>query len=181
MPLSGARAEDWLATEEPGPLSAAQAGKLMLRLGALSEQDPERLRLVQRTIGGHPRMLQYLDAILKKGKGVRVGDVARRVREQAKKQGLDLEKASGSLQEAMQVALDVGAGDILLDELVRVAEEREGDRGTLQQAAVFPSPVSMNGLAFCLADGKAASAPEVKAAREGGAAGAIFAADASGG
>lgn len=149
-------ADDWLATEAPGPLSPAQTGKLMLRLGALSRQDPESLRLVQRTIGGHPRMLEYLDAILRKGKGARVADVARRLREQAQAQNIDLRKER-SLEEAMQVALQVGAGDILLGQLLELAAEREGDLQALQQAAVFPMPVSLEGLAFCLADGKPGS------------------------
>ena len=127
-------AADWLEAIAPGPLSPAQTGKLMLRLGALSEQDPESLRLVQRTIGGHPRMLEYLDAILRRGRGARLPDVARRLREQAKKQKIDLERAAASLEEAMQVAVNVGAGDILLDELVEIAAGGNGDlRGTVSK------------------------------------------------
>src|SRR5208283_3337971 len=80
-------AGEWLASEEPGPLSPAQTGKLMLRLSALRAQEPEGMRLIQRAIGGHPRMLEYLDAILKQGKA-RVPDVARRLNEQARRQGL---------------------------------------------------------------------------------------------
>ena len=154
-------AGDWLASEEPGPLTPAQTRKLMLRLSALRAQEPEGVRLIQRAIGGHPRMLEYLDAILKRGKSARVSDVARRLREQAKRQGLNLEDAGATLGSALQAALQVGAGDILLDELLALVAQHEGDRETLDQAAIFPRPVSVEGLAFCLAGGVAADSAQV--------------------
>ncbi len=118
-------AGDWLASEEPGPLTPAQTAKLMLRLSALRAQEPDGVRLIQRAVGGHPRMLEYLDAILKRGKSARVSDVARRLREQAKRQGLNLEHAGASLDSALQAALQVGAGDILLDELLEQVAQHE--------------------------------------------------------
>ena len=148
-------ASDWLATEEPGPLSPTQTSKLMLRLSALPKE-PESVRLIQRAIGGHPRMLEYLDAILKRGKSARVTDVARRLNEQAKLQGLNLADASATLGAAVRAALQVGAGDILLDELLELVAENKGDLEALHQVAVFPRPVSVDGLAFCLAGGRAA-------------------------
>ena len=148
-------ASEWLATEEPGPLSPAQTGKLMLRLSALPKE-PESVRLIQRAIGGHPRMLEYLDAILKRGKSARVTNVARSLNEQAKRQGLNLADASATLGAAVRAALQVGAGDILLDELLELVAEHEGDLDALHQLAVFPRPVSVEGLAFCLAGGRAA-------------------------
>ncbi len=151
---------DWLATEEPGPLSPAQTGKLMLRLSALRAQEPEGLRLIQRAIGGHPRMLQYLDAILRQGKA-RLPDVARRLKQQAERQGINLADAGGTLTDAIQVALQVGAGDILLDQLLELVAEHEGDLETLCQASVFPSPVSVEALAFCSADGQEATQEQI--------------------
>ena len=80
-PLPGA---DGLLVEIPvGPLSPAQTRKLMLRLNALQGRDPEDLRVIQEAIGGHPRMLEYLDAILRQG-DARMRDVGLRLREQAK-------------------------------------------------------------------------------------------------
>jgi hypothetical protein len=148
-------ASEWLATEEPGPLSPAQTGKLMLRLSALPK-DPEGVRLMQRAIGGHARMLEYLDAILKRGKSARVTDVASRLNEQAKRQDLNLTDASATLGDAVRAALQVGAGDILLDELLELVAEHKGDLDALHQVSVFPRPVSVDGLAFCLAGGHAA-------------------------
>ncbi|MBZ5525910.1 MAG: CHAT domain-containing protein [Acidobacteriia bacterium] len=141
-------ANDWLATEGLGPLSDAQMRKMLLRLSGLSSREPEELQLIRRAVGGHPRMLEYLDAILKQGEA-RLPDVKRRLLEQYRKRGIDLENASVSLDTAMQVALQVGAGDILLDELLALAASH-GDREVLEQASVFPRPVSIEGLAFCL-------------------------------
>jgi CHAT domain/TIR domain len=153
-------AGEWLATEEPGPLSPAQTRKLMLRLSALRAQEPDGLRLIHRSIGGHPRMLEYLDAILRRGKA-RVPDVVRRLNEQAKRQGLNLADASATLGDAVRAALQVGAGDILLDELLELVAEHEGDLDAFYQVSVFPRPVSIDGLAFCIAGGRAAVQAQV--------------------
>ncbi|HEV3259350.1 MAG TPA: CHAT domain-containing protein [Gemmataceae bacterium] len=142
-------ASDSLATQNLGPLTDAQTRKLLLRLSKLRTQQAEGLQLIRRAIGGHPRMLEYLDAILKRGQA-RSTDVTRRLREQAAKQGMNLEDASSTLDTAVRAALQVGAGDILLDELLELASEHEGDPGVLYQAAVFPRPVSVEGLASCL-------------------------------
>ncbi len=157
-PVPGA--DDWLATEEPGPLSPAQTRKLMLRLTALSAQEPEGLRLIQRAIGGHPRMLEYLDAILRQGKA-RLPDVARRLRAQAAKQGINLADSGATLTDAIQVALRVGAGDILLLQLVELVAEHDGDLEILCQASVFSSPVSVDAMAFCVADGREADQEQI--------------------
>ncbi len=69
---------DWLATENLGPLTDAQTRKLMLRLSGLSSRDPEDVQFIRRAIGGHPRMLEYLDAILRQGEA-RLPDVKNRL------------------------------------------------------------------------------------------------------
>jgi tetratricopeptide (TPR) repeat protein len=65
---------------------------------------------------------------------------------------MNLEDASSTLDTAVRAALQVGAGDILLDELLALASEHEGDPEVLYQAAVFSRPVSVDGLASCLTD-----------------------------
>ncbi|MEE8587019.1 MAG: tetratricopeptide repeat protein, partial [Acidobacteriota bacterium] len=147
-PLPGA--EDWLAREELGPLSAAQTRKLFLRLPRLREQEPESLQLVQRVIGGHPRMLEYLDGILNQGRA-RLPAVTQRLRQQSEEQGIDLSVEGRELDQAVQEALQVGAGDILLDELLEVVGREEGDLEVLDQVAVFPMPVPLEGLSLALA------------------------------
>ena len=158
-------ADAWLASEAPGPLSPAQTGKLVLRLTALSPAgcggdagDPAGDR------GVTPRMLEYLDAILRQGKA-RMPDVADRLRRQAKLQELDLDDTGVELDEAVRIALQVGAGDILLKELLALVAEHEGDIETLYQASVFPHPVSVEGLAFCMAGGNEANRLRVRKTR----------------
>ena len=147
FPLPGS---DGSLVEVPvGPLSPAQTRKLMLRLNALQGRDPEDLRLIQEAIGGHPRMLEYLDAILRQGEA-RMRDVGRRLSKQAKKQGLDLKDEPITIDEGIRRAIQVGAGDILLDELLALVTEEPGDLKTLQQASVFSMPVSREGLTSCL-------------------------------
>ena len=155
----------WLATEHVGPLSPAQSRKLVLRLEALGAQEPASLALVQRVIGGHPRMLEYLDAILRKGEA-RLPDVENRLKKQLKKLNIDLEEASTKFEEAVSIAEKVGAGDILLDELLAIAAEHSEDVEVLHQLAVFPMAVEASGLAFCRNGEKPAAPEEIRAVRK---------------
>ena len=133
-----------------------------MRLKKLRSQEPRSLALVQRVIGGHPRMLEYLDAILRKGEA-RLPDVANRLNAQLEKLEIDLEEEAASFEEALIVAEKVGAGDILLDELLGIAAERPpghfNDTEILHQLAVFPMAVAASGVAFCL-NGDSPAAPE---------------------
>jgi tetratricopeptide (TPR) repeat protein len=140
------RSEDWLATEQLGPLSAAETRKLCLRLPALRRQAPEDLQTVYRAVGGHPRALEYLNAILNPGQA-RMPDVARRLREKAKELNLDLQDSGLTLERAVRVTLEVAARDILLDELLELVGE---DREVLFQVSVFPMPVPEAAAASCL-------------------------------
>jgi tetratricopeptide (TPR) repeat protein len=161
-PVPGAAG--WLESIELGELSPPQTDKLMLRLEGLRGLDPESLHLIRRAIGGHPRMLEYLDAILRQGKA-RVPEVERRLKEQARREGINLADASITLDSAVSAALQVGAGDILLDELLELVWKHERDLETLYQASVFPHPVSVDGLAFCIAGGHAPSRMQINETR----------------
>ena len=165
-PVPGMQA--WLASRHLGPLTAAQSRKLVLRLEALRSQEPESLALVQRVIGGHPRMLEYLDAILRKGEA-RLPDVANRLNAQLEELGIDLEEEAANFEDALSVAEKVGAGDILLEELLGIAAERApgnfNDAEVLHQLAVFPMAVAASGVAFCLNGGDAAGPEKVREAR----------------
>ena len=154
----------WVATKHLGPLTPAQSRKMVLRLEALRIQEPAALAQIQRVIGGHPRMLEYLDAILRKGEA-RLPDVARRLSEKVTELDIDLEEAAGDLEKALKVAQDVGAQDILLDELLALAAEHAGDVEALHQLAVFPAAAPASGVAFGLNGGERA---EAKAVREAG-------------
>ncbi len=60
--------DPWLLTEHVGPLSPVQVRKLRLRLPSLRAADSERIAWLEKAVGGHPRMLEYVDGILGGGK-----------------------------------------------------------------------------------------------------------------
>ena len=153
----------WVTGKHLGPLTPAQSRKLVLRLEALRTQEPAALARIQRVIGGHPRMLEYLDAILRKGEA-RLPDVAKRLSEKVTELNLDLEEAAGDLEKALDVAERVGAQDILLDELLALAAEEPGDVEALHQLAVFPASAPASGVAFGLNGGEPAGPDAVGAA-----------------
>jgi hypothetical protein len=86
-------AGDWLAREELGALTDAQVRKLLWRhektLRQLSRDD---FQLVLRSIGGHPRMIEYLHGLLNQG-SARFPSVTALLRQHAKSAGV---KLSGS-------------------------------------------------------------------------------------
>ena len=60
-------AERFLAFRQLGALSRAETMKLAWSLPALDKLDPAELERVWRLAGGHPRSLEYLDALLAGG------------------------------------------------------------------------------------------------------------------
>src|SRR5262245_47914207 len=85
---------EWCAHEHLGPLSVAETRKLCYRLPSLTDSDPETLWTVLECIGGPPRLLEYLDAILRKGEA-RLPAVASRLRDKARDLGLDPARLGG--------------------------------------------------------------------------------------
>jgi tetratricopeptide (TPR) repeat protein len=145
-----------------GPLSDAEARKLLLRLPSLREQPPAELRKILRLVGGHPRMLELLDALLRGGQG-RLVHVNEKLQELLAKAGLELSAEVANLDEGLQQALLLGFRDVTLDELLAVART-EGVEKALLQVAVSNLPVSPDGLARMMAEDPAA--PEDPAAAE---------------
>lgn len=73
-----ASAETRLAFRGVGPLSAAETGKLVWSLPALDRLSEAEVERVWRLVGGHPRSLEHLDALLSKGHG-RYPDITKRL------------------------------------------------------------------------------------------------------
>jgi tetratricopeptide (TPR) repeat protein len=134
-----------------GPLSPAQTRKLLLRLKSLADSDPVTIATVLRVINGHPRALEFLDALLQGGGKARFPAVAEKLRDIAVREKLDLSAPPESLDDAMRTAAAVAAGDVLLEELLAIAR-REGFADILLQAAVSNLPMTPDGLARMLAD-----------------------------
>jgi tetratricopeptide (TPR) repeat protein len=154
---------DWLALEHLGPLSLAETRRLIHRLPALAGGEPQLVSQALRQIGGHPRTLEYLDAILRRD-AARLPQISIRLRKQARALGLDPDELGGDFDSAVQDALRIAAADVLLDQLLELVGQREGDLAALYQAAVFAMPASVAELAFALAGAQAPSADQLRAA-----------------
>jgi len=141
---------DLLRRVPVGPLSRAETLKLLQRLESLRGSDPSDLATVVRMIGGHPRMLEFLDALLRGGRG-RLPHVTKKLRDVLAIEGVDTEAIAGDLDEGLAAAVTLGARDVLLSELLAIARS-EGIDEALLQAATSNLSVEPAGLAWMLAD-----------------------------
>ena len=153
-PVPGA--ESTLRLVRIGPLSAAESRKLLRRLPALQGDDPQNLTRILRVVGGHPRTLELLDALLRGGQG-RLPHVTRKLRELLAAHDVDVTTSVVDLDESLQMALALGARDVFLAELLAVARAERLDEALLQ-VAVSNLPVTSSGLARMLASDDARSA-----------------------
>lgn len=133
-----------------GPLSPSESRKLLQRLPALRVCDPATLSAVLRAIGGHPRMLEFLDALLRGGRG-RLPHVTQRLQKLLAERGLDPGAAVIRLEEGLDTALLLGMRDVFLEELLDLARTERIDE-VLLQVATSNLPVTPAGLARMLAD-----------------------------
>jgi tetratricopeptide (TPR) repeat protein len=147
-----------------GPLSLAESRKLVLRLPGLKDVESAKLAMVLRVIGGHPRMLEFLDAVLRGGQG-RLPHVTEKLQKVLAESGIDLAHATGELDEGIHAALLLGARDVFLEELLGLAR-REGIDEALLQAATSNVPVTVPGVARMLADGDGGDAAAAERALE---------------
>ncbi|MCP4964145.1 MAG: hypothetical protein GY926_02810, partial [bacterium] len=116
-----------------GPLTASETARLSWRLSALNQLDSADLTAVLRGIGGHPRMLEFVDAALRRGRSSNRA-ITRKIRDLAQQHGIDVKRGARSVDDATMLALELGMRDIMLTELVEGLEEHE--QQVLLQAAV---------------------------------------------
>ena len=131
------------------PLSPAELRRLFLRLPALRDLPAEDRRLLMRTIGGHPRLIEFTDALLRGG-AANLRHVQARLRDLARREHIDL-TVNQPLAAVLDQAMLLGSADILLTELLTLltpAQEK-----ILRQAAVCRAPMSLEDLAFTLTPG----------------------------
>ncbi len=127
-------------------LSAAELRRLFLRLPALRDLDGEGRRVLARAVGGHPRLIEFTDALLRGGRsGFR--HVQARLRELAREQRADL-AAGRSLDGAVEQALLLGSADILLEGLRDLLTGSQ--EAVLRQVAVCRAPMTLDDLEFTL-------------------------------
>jgi tetratricopeptide (TPR) repeat protein len=125
------------------PLTQSELGRLFLRMPALRELSTENRRTVARAIGGHPRLIEFVDALLRGGRA-NLREVARKLRDLADRRDVTL-WAGRPVGAAVDEAVLLGTRDVLLDELWGLlgADERE----VVLQAAVSRAPYTVADLA----------------------------------
>ncbi len=140
------------------PLSATELRRMFLRLPALRDLDADDRRLLMRTIGGHPRLIEFTDALLRGGRA-NLRHVQVKLRDLARRQGVDL-TANVSVRNAVDQAMLLGSADILLEDLIKLLTPRQAD--ILCQVAVCRGPMSLDDLAFALAPNSQGAEPGLR-------------------
>ena len=163
-------AEGALSFRQLGALSRAETMKLAWSLPALDQLDERQLEQVWRLAGGHPRSLEYLDALLSGGRA-RYPDVTARLntaitgRLSGTDRGQWLSARTG-LDAALAETVALAADDVLLDDLLTRLEQVPGAADLLLGVSVYREAVDRNAVLFQTgqADPDAEDIPDRRAA-----------------
>ncbi|TQK99562.1 Tfp pilus assembly protein PilF [Streptomyces puniciscabiei] len=153
-----------LVAHHLGPLSLAETRKLIWRLPGLDALTPVDQRRAYADVGGHPRALEYLDALLRGGQA-RFPDIADRMEAALEARGVpDPERwmadVQGDLDTALAETVTLAVDDILLDTLLDQLNGVAGARELLEGMAVYRTPVDCTGAAWQLSDLTAPPQPD---------------------
>jgi hypothetical protein len=145
------RAHRRLAHHHLGPLSVAETRKMIWRLPALDALTDGQRQRAYTDLGGHPRSLEYLDALLQGGQA-RFDDVADRLEAALEKRGIThpeqwLGDLAGDLDRALAETITLTVDDVLLDDLLARLAAVPLARQLLLAAAVYRQPVDGIGVA----------------------------------
>jgi tetratricopeptide (TPR) repeat protein len=143
------RAERRLTSRQLGPLSWPETRKLAWRLPALDALSAEDLLCAWADVGGHPRALEYLDALLRGGQA-RFDDVRERLEALLERRGVEPERwfqeRGPDLDAALAEAVTLTVDDSLLRELLGLLDDFTRD--VLTGLSVFRIPVDLLGAAI---------------------------------
>ncbi|MFH9087724.1 tetratricopeptide repeat protein [Streptomyces sp. NPDC017673] len=134
-----------------GPLTWQETRKLMWRLPGLDALSPAEQWQVWTRLGGHPRSLEYLDALLRDGAD-RFDELSTRLRVAL----ADRSVTPGGLGQMMEDTSALIAQDVLLPELLAGLETVALAEPLLLGAAVYRLPVDRVGLVWQVATAPAA-------------------------
>ncbi|MEU0886222.1 CHAT domain-containing protein [Lentzea sp. NPDC005914] len=141
-PIPGA--ESVLLRLELPALTPAELGRLLLRLPALRDLSTQDRKLVVRTIGGHPRLIEFLDVLLRKGTAAGFRHVTGKLHALAAREHIDL-TAPRDLTTGISNAVRLGSRDILLDTITE--ELTPNQRELAHQAALARAAFTAEDLA----------------------------------
>jgi len=135
-----------------GPLSFAETRKLLWRLPALDALSKEEQLRAYADVGGHPRALEYLDALLHGGKA-RFQDVAERMEISLERKGIRrpeiwMKSVEGDLDRTLAETVTLAVDDVLLDRLLDRLKGVPLAKELLVGASVYRVPVDLIGLAW---------------------------------
>lgn len=131
--------------------------KLVWALPGLDRLAEHEVDHLWRLVGGHPRSLEYVDALMSGGHGrLRRHRRARRPRglTRAIRQRIDAGEAAAllgaewQLYTAVAEVATIAADDVLLDELLARLDEVDGARALVVGASVYREPIDDNALLF---------------------------------
>jgi tetratricopeptide (TPR) repeat protein len=145
-------ADRTLSFRQLGPLSRVEAMKLAWSLPALDQLDERQLEQVWRLVGGHPRSLEYLDALLAGGTA-RYSDVTERLKRGVSGRLNTTERdqllGSGtSFNAALAETVALAADDVLLKDLLAQLGQVDGAVDLLRGVSVYREPVDINAVLF---------------------------------
>ncbi|GAA4308014.1 hypothetical protein GCM10023086_26750 [Streptomyces venetus] len=148
------RAHKRLTTHHLGPLSLAETRKLIWRLPGLDALTPAERQRAYTDVGGHPRALEYLDALLRGGHA-RFPDIADRMEAALEDRGIPdperwLAEVAGDLDTGLAETITLAVDDVLLDTLLDQLEDVPGARRLLDGMAIYRTPVDSTGAAWQL-------------------------------
>jgi tetratricopeptide (TPR) repeat protein len=151
LPVGGEAGRQLIA-HHLGPLSVAEARKLLWRLPALDALTPGEQARAITDVGGHPRTLEYLDALLAGGQA-RFPAIATRLEHALTRRGIVdpagwYRDVGGDLDRALAETVTLAVDDIVLDDLLARLEGVPHARALLAGASVYRLPVDQTGLAW---------------------------------
>jgi tetratricopeptide (TPR) repeat protein len=149
------QAERHLVFQHLGPLSWAETRKLFWRLPGLDALSPADQQRAYLNVGGHPRTLEYLDALLRGGQA-RFADVAIRMERAMAARGLTpstvWQQGKPGLDAALAEAITLAVDDVVLGQLLGHLEAVPLARHLLVGASVYRLPVDGVGLGWQVGD-----------------------------
>lgn len=128
-----------LRWREVGPLTPAETYKLIWSLPMLDRLEDPEIERIWRLVGGHPRSLEYVDALLNNGTGANHAITAQLAEAIAAHDDTRAALTADTLDAALATAVTLVADGILLDQLLERLDDFQ--RSLLVVLSAFRQPI----------------------------------------